>query len=962
MSVSNNPGLGPVQGSSENADRTATQVALPKSSIGHSGHVIPPSAADKDLNKNVLVMGRIDRELHSFNSIKNRLTDLNQTDAHDMGEIKTKMGEISSKIESLVSKHFGNIIHSKAIKALESELNNLKLALEVKSANVEANKTAQKEINAKIKELEAEKNFHIVFDKCKQEPTPANKLLLENALGELFKTNSKKGIENASRVILGNNDPSLNEIFYKSVISISNQGTKMETISMLKNLDVDDRHDVGKSIFHALIKQSTDNPGGLERCLGGLYEYVLEGYNSESAHNTNLPISPKANTLLELALKVYITDKPVAGMKEAYSLLNEDDITATQKNTILRSILSLENLPAIIEKFLKSDPDMGVKLIIKLIPMMPESAKKGVYKALVQLPENMKNQVAKILIDHADVSDFKTILKGVLNEEMPSQNSPQTLFRSNSLYTKMMTTLMQKEMNTPQNNPLGPIIDKFKKINSNPAYQLDREAIKTALKLKDPTDRDQIDNILKENQYLVQKWAKEFFKVINTDLIPKLPLSIREMLSDVYEQVSAKFGPEVAKKEVMASLMLRYIAPTILDSFEGRKPALAIAVTSILQKTTNQTKVVDDKQVISSSLYESGADTIVGKLAVNKAYKNFTQYNNDANKTALQNALTEYFSFNTSKYIDSTIKAAFDSLGKAEQRSLAHTFPNAKKIMEMSQKQVIEHEKFEKQTFEMFGFIAGQPPLNGGVPLVKEILQGRGSAKLTPPKVMNYSNGKALGAKGGSPGLLLEDQFVRDFPRSVITHNGKMILDGASNVESGRSITRLKEEIAKLKENDAKIQDLRKQLKGLEDQKNKDFDTGLQFLQKLSDEQGEQALRNISSLLVQTTSTDIATDLFSQFSPIGLKTNGDSVAYDINIDNEGNAYLTIEVNYTVQNADADNQKFMGNIRSKREIIIPKAELNVDWVKNPVQNSQIQVKDSYTASGLTAEQLKFNQPN
>lgn len=619
--------------------------------------------------------------------------------------------------------------------------------------------------------------------------------------------------------------------------------------------------------------------------------------------------------------------------------------------------------------YLVFHPDHAVRELISLMDEMPKNHKEFLYEALHHLPEENKDEIAEKLMKSKS-PHLSEIIKGVLRKEIPDQQDVGTLFRTNSLYSKMMSYVVKsEEMEKFGQDVLGPIVKEFM---SAPDFEIDPIRLKEKLKLGDSLeDQAKLARELEQNQKQVLDTAENIFQQINAALgNVNMPSIYKEIISELYEQVSGKFGEDVARKEVLASLMLRFISPAILQPNKynvgkgmqinyGNKMPQMTMIAKILQSVANQIKGVpnDTRLAFTTELtqklipqYAQNADVLVGKLGVLQAAEklaNSGPMTREVNQEFLLDEFMKYFALGTSNYANSDVAKAFMQLDADHQKLLMEQFPQARLLH--------NNAKFIIDSTDLLGRAIRPLVGNSGEGIAKALLQEKGQ-EMAPLK---NSQGQPLmtTAQGDKPSqpVLFPDQFQADYFRQNYFSGGKMILDGSKTKALEEEIERFEKRLKKLEKNPQNaplISQLQSQIKELAQNVNALRDNAFDLFGDIYEQYGEQAVKNISRLLTQTMSTELSNNLMEQLKDPLDSTKGFAAIvlsndYDISTDAEGNIHLTYKWNFLIKDQDPDSEKTnLGNILVTREIIIPKNEAVHNWEESPFPDSKIQVKDSH----------------
>lgn len=530
-----------------------------------------------------------------------------------------------------------------------------------------------------------------------------------------------------------------------------------------------------------------------------------------------------------------------------------------------------------------------VQSLLDLIPQMKPKNKVYVSRALIRLPSSLQSEAAKKIVE-ANSPLATEILKGILKEEIDHQVDAGSLFKTDSLYTRMCTLLMQKEMGVYAKTVLSPLL-----------AEIVREG--------------EID-------------PKKIMNLLNTGLTKTpFPTIIKKILSEHYEQVSEKFGHAVAIKNVLATFALRFINPFLTDPeklqlapYRSEQSKRAVKIAKMIQDVVNQTEPGFLKQ----------ADKMIGKLAVAKALSTGQQ-------ESLSEELIKYFDLGTSNFLNPEIVKAFNALNPDKKNELTGRFSQARQLTQYGDFILASSAVFQKPI---------RPSSNEtAVALIKDVLQGKGAKDRSSASFTTSPN---------KPPIDLDKQFVKDFTRQTYLERGNVLADGAGlsqkKIQIDKQIQILKEKAAK-QGNQTSQGELENQLRISYETLNFQLDlagiAASNHLNRIRENYGDQVLKNVALVFLQTTSSDISINFSNQFR------NGDgrelvstvhSQKYDFYKDEKGNFHLKIISEYHVK--DQVEASLVGRIETTRDIIIPDGEMRLNWETSSPPHSALQVVDFY----------------
>ncbi|WP_068471494.1 hypothetical protein [Candidatus Protochlamydia phocaeensis] len=283
-----------------------------------------------------------------------------------------------------------------------------------------------------------------------------------------------------------------------------------------------------------------------------------------------------------------------------------------------------------LEALPKEAGEKDLEPIMNLFKELKADSKEQVFfQALAKIEPGSKDKVANLLVAKGG-SNALPIVNGMIRHEIDvhlSQLGEQkteeakkkfleekegTLFRSNSLATKMLTQLHKREMTSYAQTHFSSCVQQ---LNGAQSCEVDPNKLQ----------KGSIEENQKNLTRLTETMLSDITHAVSEH---QLPDSIRDAYKNLYDALKEKWGAEIAEKHVMTTLFLRFICPAltspskdkgfgIIDG-EHSKDGLrnAVLVTKIMQNLANNVQFGQKEEFMAafanSMINEKNRDLIKG--------------------------------------------------------------------------------------------------------------------------------------------------------------------------------------------------------------------------------------------------------------------------------------------------------------------------------------------------------------
>ncbi|XP_076842773.1 neurofibromin isoform X4 [Brachyhypopomus gauderio] len=196
--------------------------------------------------------------------------------------------------------------------------------------------------------------------------------------------------------------------------------------------------------------------------------------------------------------------------------------------------------------------------LVELVTMMGDQGELPIAMALASVvPCSQWDELARVLVTLFDSRHLLyQLLWNMFSKEVELADSMQTLFRGNSLASKIMTFCFKVYGATYLQKLLEPLL---RGVITGPEWQMIRFEV-------DPT-RLEPSEVLEENQRNLLKMTSRFFLAI-TSSSSEFPPQLRSVCHCLFQVVSQRF-PQNSIGAVGSAMFLRFINPAIVSPYEA---------------------------------------------------------------------------------------------------------------------------------------------------------------------------------------------------------------------------------------------------------------------------------------------------------------------------------------------------------------------------------------------------------